>query len=364
MAAYNTEKLVKFSGKLLKQIYERSVFDSIVNRNYEGEVKGQGSIVKIPSLLKQSWSTYSGSVSYATLTEAVATMTLDQKKYAAFKINDVEEFESFIKDPKGPTMEQLTDEFKKTLDTFVLGFGDDVASGNWYGTDYTTGTVTVTTGTGAVTGSGTTFTAAMVGKPFKATGHTSWYRVKTYSSATSIVIEDDKDDITSAYTGGTIGAGATYTIQAATVKSVDNSTTKFLDMALALKTKLDEAEVPENDRWLIVPPMGEQSLLKDSSIKISVPAAYEELIKKGFLTELLGFKVFRSNRVAGDNTSGWAVLAGHPQWLTFADGMAEGPEMLRLESDFATGYRQLHVYGAKVADERRKFAARAFVTFA
>lgn len=70
--------------------------------------------------------------------------------------------------------------------------------------NYSTGTVTVTAVTGAVAGSGTTFTSAMVGKGFKADGHTTWYRVKSFAVATSIVIEDDKDDVTSAYTGGAI----------------------------------------------------------------------------------------------------------------------------------------------------------------
>jgi hypothetical protein len=361
--AYATEKLVKFWNRLLKQVYEKSVFDSIVNRDYEGEVKGEASIAKIPSLARLGWKNYSGSVSYDSVEEIVATFTLDQKKYNAFKIKDVDKFEAFIKDPKGTLMTQLVDEFKKIVDTFVLGFYADVGSGNWYGTSYTTGTVAITAVTGAVVGTGTTFTAGMVGKPFKAAGHTTWYRVKTFTDATNIVIEDDKDDVTSAYTGGTIAAGATYEIQSNTVKTVDNSSVKFLDMVIELKTMLDEAEVPEEGRWLVIPPRGEMSLLKDSSIKLNVPAAYESLVQKGFVTMLEGFQVFRSNRVSGDNTTGYQVLAGSPMWLTFADGLQEGPESMRLESDFGTGYRELRIYGAKVADERRKFAAKAFVKF-
>ena len=119
------------------------------------------------------------------------------------------------------------------------------------GTDYTTGTVTVTTGTGAVTGSGTTFTAAMVGLGFKAAGHTSWYRIKTYTSATAIVIEDDKDDEASAYTGGAIGAGATYTIEAVSAITVTKST--IFDYIVDLKTKLDQREIPAEDRWVAFP---------------------------------------------------------------------------------------------------------------
>jgi hypothetical protein len=345
---------------LLKQVYARSVFDDVVNRDYEGEVKGEAATVKIPSLARLGWKDYSGSVTYDGVNEIVATFTLDQKKHNAFKIKDLDKFESFIKEPKGTILDQLVDEFKKMVDGFVLGFWSDVAAGQWIGTDYVTGTVTITAVTGAVVGVGTTFTSAMVGKPFQAVGHTAWYRVKTFTDATHIVIEDDLDDVASAYTGGAI-SGAAYVIQANTALAV--TTTTFLDQVAALKQKMDDAEIPETDRFLVIPPSAENTLTRSSNIKINVPAVYEELVKKGFITELLGFKVFKSARVKGDNTNGYHVIAGTRMWLTFADGLIEAPEQLRLQDDFAWGFRELRTYGAKVADERRKFSAHLFATF-
>jgi hypothetical protein len=248
---------------------------------------------------------------------------------------------------------------------FLLGFYTDAAAGNWVGTDYTTGTVTVDVTTGVVTGSSTVFTAAMVGLPFKATGHTKWYRVDTYTSATAITIVNDTDDATAGYDGGAIGAGATYTIQAATVRTIDNSTAGMylLDMVTSLKQALDENEVPDEGRALFLPPAGITALLKDSKIKLNVPAAYEDLIVKGMVTELEGFKVFKVNRLTGDNTNGYHVLACQRNFLTFADkalnvGMEED-----LIGNFGSAYKDLFVYGAKVADERRKFGATAFVKF-
>ncbi len=60
--------------------------------------------------------------------------------------------------------------------------------------DYTTGTITATAGSTTITGSGTTFTSAMVGRWFTVTdtsarGQGYWYRVGTYTSATSIALE-------------------------------------------------------------------------------------------------------------------------------------------------------------------------------
>ncbi len=105
-------------------------------------------------------------------------------------------------------MDQLALERKKNVDAFILGFYTNIAAGQRVGTDYTTGTVTIDV-SGNVTGSGTTFTSAMVGKGFKATGHSKWYRVVTFTSATSIVIQNDTYDDVATYDGGVI-TGATY----------------------------------------------------------------------------------------------------------------------------------------------------------
>src|SRR4051812_40357503 len=106
-----------------------------------------------------------------------------------------------------------------------------------------------------------------------------------------------------------------------TVKTIDNAGTNptFLTMTLALKQMFDENEVPDEDRNMFVPPAALPTMMKDAGIKLSVPAAYEDLVKKGLVTELQGIKIFVSNRVAGDNTNGFHVLAFHKSWLTFAD---------------------------------------------
>lgn len=72
--------------------------------------------------------------------------------------------------------------------------------------DYTTGTITTLANGGtAVTGSGTTFTAAMVGRWFK-TDDGNWYKISGYTSATAITLQ-------MAYQGTAIAAGSsTFTI--------------------------------------------------------------------------------------------------------------------------------------------------------
>jgi len=350
------------------EFYDRNLVDSIVNRDYEGGINAVGSKLNILNLDRLSEKTYTGAnLTADSLTENNATLTIDQYKSFYWKELTLDRWLSYIKNPHATVVSQKADERSKNVDSFVFGLYGDVGGGNWVGTDYTDGTVTVAVTTGVVTGSSTVFTSAMVGRPFKATGHTRWYRVKTFTSTTSITIEDDLDDATSAYTGGAIVAGATYTIQAATVLQI--TTANILNNVAKLKQALDLAEkngyssVPDSDRWLIVPPEFETLLVQGTGIALHVPAVYEGLVQKGMITELQGFKVFKSNRLTGDNTDGYRVLAGHSNWMTFAEKLLEADIEEDLIGNFGSAYKDLFVYGAKVTDARRHFAAQGFWKF-
>src|ERR1700712_1433728 len=111
MSVLGTEKLVKFSNKLLQRVYAENVADFITNRDYEGEVKEAGSL-KIGTLIGTAWKTYSGSVTYDDPSEVISVFAPDQKKYIAFKIKDATQYDAFIKNPKGPLMDQKVNELK------------------------------------------------------------------------------------------------------------------------------------------------------------------------------------------------------------------------------------------------------------
>lgn len=357
-----------FSNKMMLEVYDRSLIDTIVNRDYQGEINDVGSQLNILNIERVTEKTYAGvAMTPDSLYENNAKLIIDKYRSFYWQEKTLDNWLSYIKDPKPAVITQTASERNKNMDEHVLGFYGDVGAGNRVGTDYITGDVEVVVTTGAVIGNGTTFTAAMVGRGFKATGHTKWYRVKTYTDATHITIEDDLDDVTSAYTGGAIGAGATYIIEAATPLAI--TTTNLLDMVSDLKLKLDLAEengfssVPDEGRFLIVPPQFENILPKASGIALHVPEAYQDLVKKGMITMLQGFMVFKSNRLTGNNTDGYRVLAGHPNWITFAEKVLQVKMEEDLPGDFGTAYKDLFVYGAKVADKRRHMAAEAYVTF-
>lgn len=367
MAARGNTIAQAFSQKLMYEFYDRNLGMQLVNTDYEGEINGVGSTVNILNFDRVTEKTYTGAnLTVADLTENNAQLVIDQYKSFYWREKTLDNWLSYIKNPRPTIVRQTGNERRKNVDTFLLGFYGDVAAGNRVGTDYTTGTVEIDA-SGNVTGSGTTFTAAMVGKGFKANGHSSWYRVKTFTSTTAIVIEDDLDDVDSQYTGGAISAGATYTVQANTAVSI--TTSNLLGKISELKEVLDKAEanghnaVPEEDRWLVVPPEFETTLVQATGVALHVPDAYQELVKKGMITMLQGFKVFKSNRLTGNNTDGYHVLAGHPNWITFAEKVLD-TGMEDLIGNFGTAYKDLFVYGAKVTDSRRGQAAELFCTFA
>lgn len=356
-----------FSQKLMKAVYDQSLMDSVVNRDYEGEINAVGSKLNILDFDKVSEKDYAGTpLSVDSLTENNGLLTIDKKKsfYWAEKVLD--NWLSYIKDPHPTIVTQTAEERNRNMDLYVFAKYASVGAGNRVGTDYTTGSVTIDA-SGNVTGNGTTFTAAMVGRGFKATGHTKWYRVKTYTSGTSIVIEDDLDDVVSQYTGGSINAGATYTIEATSAVSI--TTSNLLQQIAALKLKLDKAEangyhaVPSNDRWLIVPPEFEDLVVRASGIVLHVPEVYTDLIQKGMIGRLLGFNIFTSNRLTGDNSNGYRVLAGHKSWQTFAEKVLNARIEEDIIGDFGSAYKDLFVYGSKVKDARRHFAAEGYFTF-
>lgn len=361
MNTYPTKLMEAFAASALKIFYQRSVTDAITNSDYEGEIRNKSSKLNVLTFGAISAQSYTGAnLTADDLTESNSQLVTDQAKAFYFKIKDYDTFRSYIKDPENPVKEQVANELKKVVDVFSLGLYGDAGAGNWDGTSYTTGTVEVAVTTGVVTGSGTTFVAGMVGKPFKASGHSTWYRVKTFTSTTSITIEDDSDDLTSAYTGGAISAGATFEIQAHT--PVQITAANVYQRFLALRAFLNNKEIPEEDRWAVVPTDIANLILQADEYVNGASEGGREAAQNGRLPKkFAGFDVYEvsESRITGDSVNGFRVMAGHKSAITFAMGLTEqGIE--DLIGNFGKAYKSLYVYGAKVADERRKALTQGY----
>jgi hypothetical protein len=114
-----------------------------------------------------------------------------------------------------------------------------------------------------------------------------------------------------------------------------------------LGVKLDEADVPDEDRWAVVPPWFVGLIDKDSRVVGSGSAQAEGRLANGFVGKLAGFNVIKSNRVANTAGAKYKIMAGQGECLQFVEQVAE-LKAYTPELRFADAVKGLHVYGAKV----------------
>jgi hypothetical protein len=126
----------------------------------------------------------------------------------------------------------------------------------------------------------------------------------------------------------------------------------ILDSIINMGQVLDEQNIPETGRWLVIPPwVG--SLVKKSDLRnASISGDGVSLVRNGRLGMIDRFTLFSSNLLPTltDTTHKVTrIFAGHSAGLTFASQISE-METLRAESTFGTLLRGLQVYGFKVID--------------
>ena len=367
-SAYATKVAEGFSNTLLQEVYDMNVSDKIVNRDYEGDINRVGSLLNILNIARITEQDYvKGGLTMASLYEKNCQLEIDKKKSFYWGEYTIDKWLSYIKDRHNTVVTQKAEERSRNMDKYVLAKWNKVAAGNWVGAQVSTGTCSVAAVTGAVTGTDGVFTAAMVGLPFKAEGQSQWYRIKSYSGVNSIVIEDDLDDVDSAYTGGAIGGTAKFVIQqtGSTAITTANLLTEVgkLKLALDVSQRYNKSAVPAAGRYMVVPAEFEDVLVRASGVELHVPEAYSELVKAGFLGTLKGMQIFVSNDLDGNADDGYHIIAGHTNWMTFAEKLLAAEIQEDIDGDFGTAYKDLFVYGSKVPDTRRHFASQALWTF-
>lgn len=84
-----------WSADLLSSLKKSLVFGGpgVVNRNYEGEITDSGDTVKITSISRPTIGTYtknSTTITPETLTDAQRSLLIDQSKYFAFEVDDID----------------------------------------------------------------------------------------------------------------------------------------------------------------------------------------------------------------------------------------------------------------------------------
>ena len=150
----------------------------------------------------------------------------------------------------------------------------------------------------------------------------------------------ETDVLSSAVTGATtIGAQTTIT------------SSNILEEILILSKTLDELNIPEEGRFIVLSPEF-ISMLKQSELRQAyLTGDATSPLRNGLVGMVDRFKVFQSNMVytpASGTDAGYThVLAGHPKALSFASQFTN-TETVRMESTFGDQVRGLKVYGSKV----------------
>jgi hypothetical protein len=257
----------------------------IVNDDYEGEISGPGTTVHITQFGDPEVSDYAPneSIAYQEIDDAGQELLIDQRKYFAFVIDDVDKRQA-AGDMQGYLEDRAAYKLADVADSFLAGLYTGVANAN----------ILTNSGTSTLT---------------------------------------PTSEIAPAVYGGASSAPADF----------------YLKVVLPLKVKLDEALVPKQGRYLVVPPWAE-ALLEQTQAFVSVATpAQQQVFAEGLIGRVAGFDVYISNNsVEFDQANnGWVIQAGHPMAITFAEQIVQ-TEALRLQTTFGDAVRGLHVYGGKL----------------
>lgn len=293
-----------WSGKLVEKFYAATVLSAISNTDYEGEIKGEGDKVKIrtkPTITIKDYRA-DGDLEVERPTGSIVELNIDQGKYFNLILDDVMEVQSDL-NLMSMWADDASEQFKITVDTAVL--------------------------------------KGMIGGA-----------VTANRGATAGAISGD------------INLGVTSTGPLAVTAAPATNKVDVLDLILRLGQVLDEQNIPETGRWIVLPTWMATLVKKSELRQAYLSGDPTTMLRNGRLGMVDRFTLYVSNLLPAGTGGGlaageYAVFAGHAHGLTFASQFTK-METLRSERTFGQLVRGLQVYGYKVIDG--KAIAQAIVT--
>lgn len=125
-----------------------------------------------------------------------------------------------------------------------------------------------------------------------------------------------------------------------------------LDLISRMSRLLDDSNVPDDDRWVVLSPAYFEALRREDSklIESQVMGDPKSTVRDARLgTSLMihGFKLYKSNNLP---TSGTVMLFGHKQAMATASSILKS-EVIRSQNSFGNIYRGLFVFARKALRE-------------
>lgn len=289
-----------WSGKLNAKFYATTVFGEIANTNYEGDIKNIGDKVvinNIPSVTINDY-TVGNTLSYEVPAPSKVELDISKAKYFGVNVSDVLEYQS---QPK--LMDMFTNDAAKqmaiNIDTDLLKNSMDTVSADNRGT-----TAGVRSGSFNLGGAGT---------------------------------------------GAATDAGALLSL----------STSNIVSTITSMASVLDEQNVPDTDRFLVISPAVRNLLMGSNLQQAYLTGDSQSILRNGKIGTIDRFTIYVSNLLptaAADknfdgttNTGATArkcIVAGHTTAISFASQIAK-VESLQNPNDFGTLVRGLNIYGYK-----------------
>ena len=138
--------------------------------------------------------------------------------------------------------------------------------------------------------------------------------------------------------GNTIGSIATPE-----VPTKDDAYEYLVDLGVLL----DEADVPIDGRFVIVPAWFHGLLLKDERFIKAGTMRSDTALANGQVGEAAGFRILKSNNVPNTAGAKYKILAGHRVATAYVEQVLD-VQTFKPEKRFGDAVKGLHVYGAKV----------------
>ncbi len=118
-----------WSQKLNLAFQRTLVFMNLVNRDWEGEIKEAGDTVRITRPSPLAVNDYTGTVNYAAPASTQATLTVDQRKYSAFSIDDVDRAQANV-DLVAAYTQEMGVALSNAVDQYLAGLYTQAAAAN------------------------------------------------------------------------------------------------------------------------------------------------------------------------------------------------------------------------------------------
>ena len=143
--------------------------------------------------------------------------------------------------------------------------------------------------------------------------------------------------------------GSVYADAGNSISTLTMDRTNVLDWIIDAGVIMEENNLPESDRWLIIPPKAggfiQKSDLKNTSLTGDDKSVLRSGMTNGRLGEIAGITLYVSNNLAKSGTT-YQCIAGHKSAITFASQIVKVRHVI-LPGRFAEAVQGLDVYGFK-----------------